>query len=386
MSRKIFLALLTFIISFILLDRYLAQKPSGSCTIYQPDRLFGQSLIPNSKCQEKTSEYEVLYKINSLGLRDYERGYEKEEGTFRLLFLGDSFTQGIGVNLEDTMAKKLEAKLNETGGLQIETVNGGIAAASPAGQYSFLVNKGINFHPDMVIFNLNTSDFLEEIAARKYSLQYEQGQMVFNIGQKRYLPESIESYLENHSLTYQIIWANRLKLLKLTGKVTAYLMRREPPDYVYSGLDAKPGDPKHDLFEITRDIGSREFEELFDPATKRISDINIFLKERKIPLLLVFIPHGHQISPTQWVRGREVYKLTENEYPTRLNVRLQQFAQSAGIDFLDLSRKFKDDLSVNSNDKIYFDYDGHLTTLGNQLAADAIYDYILNNKLLIGIN
>ena len=358
-------------VSFLLLDRVLSQKPS--CTIYQPDRLFGQSLIPNSECREKTDEYEVLYKINSLGLRDYERSYEKEEGTFRILFLGDSFTQGIGVNLEDTMAKKLEAKLKGIGGGQFETVNGGIAASSVVSQYSFLVNKGINFHPDMVIFNLNASDFLEEVAAVRYSVRYEGGQMVFNTEQKRYLPKFVEQYLRNNSFTYQLVFQNREKLLKLAGRVTAYLTSREPPDYVYSGLDAKPGDSVHDLFAITRDIGDREFEELFGPATKRISQINIFLKERNIVLLLVFIPHGHQIAPSQWRDGRVVYKLTDFEYPNRLNKGLLEFAKSADIDFLDLSQKFKEDLLANGGDKIYFDYDGHLTPLGNRLAAEAIY-------------
>lgn len=374
MRRKTILALSTFVLSFLILDRVFASKPS--CTIYQPDRRLGQSLIPNSQCREKTDEYDVLYKVNSMGLRDYEMSLAKAEGTKRILFLGDSFTQGIGVNLEETMVKKLEGILNDGGGGQFETINGGIAASATVQELAFLENVGINFNPDLVIVNLNSSDFLEEVASIKYSLQYEDGRMVFNTRKKSYLPKFLEKYLKNNSFFYQQLFKNRQKLWKLLGH----------PDYVNSGVDAKPGDPAHDLFAITREIGDREFEELFDQATARVSQISDFLKDRDILLLVVFIPHGHQISPSQWVSGRKVYQLTENEYPTRLNLRLAEFAKSKDIDFLDLSQKFKEHLLASADDKIYFDYDGHLTPLGNRLAAQAIYEYILNSKLLVGVN
>lgn len=374
MRRKTILALSTFVLSFLILDRVFASKPS--CTIYQPDRRLGQSLIPSRECREKTDEYDVLYKVNSMGLRDYEMSLAKEEGIKRILFLGDSFTQGIGVGLEETMAKKLEEILNDRPDGQFETINGGIAASAPAHQLAFLTSVGISFNPDLAIINLNSADFLEEVNTARYSLQYEDGRMVFNTGKKHYLPKFLEQYLKNNSFFYQQLFKNRQKFWKLLGH----------PDYVDSGVDAKPGDPAHDLFAITREIGDREFEELFGPVTARISQINYFLKDRNIPLLMVFIPHGHQVSPSQWISGRMVYQLTENEYPTRLNLRLAEFAKSKDIDFLDLSEKFKDDLARNPDHKIFYDYDGHLTALGNRLAAEAIYEYMFAGQLLVGVN
>lgn len=365
---------MTFVLSFLILDRVLASKPS--CTIYQPDMRLGQSLIPNSRCLEKTDEFDVLYKINSLGLRDYERILAKEEGAKRTLFLGDSFTQGIGVNLEETMAKKFEEILNDRNEGQFETINGGIAASTAAHELAFLTSVGINFNPDLVIINLNSADFLEEINTIRYSLQYENGRMVFNTEKKPYLPKFLEQYLRNNSLFYQQLFKNRQKLWKLLGH----------PDYVDSAVDAKPGDPDRDLFAITREIGNWEFDELFGPVTDRISQIGDFLKARNIPLLVVFIPHGHQVSSSQWVSGREVYQLTENEYPTKLALRLAEFAKSKDLDFLDLTEKFKDDLARNPYDKIFYDYDGHLTALGNRLAAEAIYEHIFASKLLVGVN
>ena len=61
----------------------------------------------------RENDFKVQVKINSKGLRDNEYPYEKPDDTYRILMLGDSFTFGYGVNIEDTMAKVLEENLNK---------------------------------------------------------------------------------------------------------------------------------------------------------------------------------------------------------------------------------------------------------------------------------
>jgi len=51
---------------------------------------------------------------NSLGFHDYEWEREKPEGTWRIFFLGDSFTENSRVALYETFVKRVERSLNET--------------------------------------------------------------------------------------------------------------------------------------------------------------------------------------------------------------------------------------------------------------------------------
>lgn len=56
-------------------------------------------------------EREVRYRINSLGFRDREMQTAKAPGEHRILCLGDSFTFGTGLALEDTWPRLLEGVL-----------------------------------------------------------------------------------------------------------------------------------------------------------------------------------------------------------------------------------------------------------------------------------
>ena len=58
-------------------------------------------------------EYNVPITINSDGLRDDEITEEELETKFIIGAIGDSFTMGAGVNLEDTYHQKLEGLLNK---------------------------------------------------------------------------------------------------------------------------------------------------------------------------------------------------------------------------------------------------------------------------------
>src|SRR5262245_1945927 len=53
----------------------------------------------------------VEFRINALGLKDREYPAEKPAGTFRVLVLGDSYTEGFGLTIPQTMPKQLEAML-----------------------------------------------------------------------------------------------------------------------------------------------------------------------------------------------------------------------------------------------------------------------------------
>jgi lysophospholipase L1-like esterase len=97
--------------------------------------------------------------INSFGLRDREYPIEKPDGVVRVLMLGDSVTFGWGVEAEDTVAKKLERKLNaESSGPRFEVINAGVGNYNTVMEVLSFVERDAALKPDVVILNYFIND------------------------------------------------------------------------------------------------------------------------------------------------------------------------------------------------------------------------------------
>lgn len=96
--------------------------------------------------------------INSKGLRDREYSYEKSEGTFRILVLGDSVTFGFGVEMERTYPKLLEKWLNESGKRNYEVINAGVGNYNTLQELSAYELDLFRYRPDMIVLGFYLND------------------------------------------------------------------------------------------------------------------------------------------------------------------------------------------------------------------------------------
>ncbi|NUM42381.1 MAG: hypothetical protein HUU45_12210, partial [Leptospiraceae bacterium] len=93
----------------------------------QDDDILHHKFKPNASGRYKTNEFDTDYNINSLGLRDKEYSVRKPDNTFRILMLGDSYTEGDGVHSHETFSKLLEDQLQtRTGPMKYEVINAGV--------------------------------------------------------------------------------------------------------------------------------------------------------------------------------------------------------------------------------------------------------------------
>lgn len=102
-------------------------------------------------------------RTNSQRMReDKEYKYIKDKGVFRILGLGDSFTFGMWVKLEETYLKILERKLNTNeDGRKFEAINMGVPAYGTAKELVTLEAEGKKFNPDLIIVGLFANDIGE---------------------------------------------------------------------------------------------------------------------------------------------------------------------------------------------------------------------------------
>ena len=130
----------------------LARVPFDA-QVYGPNRDLGWMLRPGMTGLVST-ETPQMVRINSRGFRDQERSYEKAPGTFRIVVLGNSWTEALQVPLEKTYVFVLEHELNARqcfGGKRVEVLNFGVAGYSTAQELLLLREEVWNYQPDLVL-------------------------------------------------------------------------------------------------------------------------------------------------------------------------------------------------------------------------------------------
>jgi lysophospholipase L1-like esterase len=95
--------------------------------------------------------------INSRGLRDREIPYERGSAPLRILMLGDSFTEGWGVPVEDTWSKRIE-RLYAQRGTIAEVINAGVGNYNTVMEVSWFFAEGRKYRPDIVVLNATFND------------------------------------------------------------------------------------------------------------------------------------------------------------------------------------------------------------------------------------
>ncbi|QDU84891.1 hypothetical protein Pla163_20090 [Planctomycetes bacterium Pla163] len=101
----------------------------------------------------------VSVRTNSLGFRDLEFDATKPAGQRRVLCVGDSFTFGNGVPLEDTWVQRLEGLLEQRWD-DVEVINGGFAAGDhrTGGYAPWIASDGLALDPDLVVIGVCLND------------------------------------------------------------------------------------------------------------------------------------------------------------------------------------------------------------------------------------
>jgi lysophospholipase L1-like esterase len=99
----------------------------------------------------------VDVQTNSHGLRDREYPVERVPGTLRIVMLGDSFTEGWGVPLEDTFSKRIE-HLYADRGVTAEVMNAGIGNYNTIQEVEYFLKRMTPYNPDIVVLNYFVND------------------------------------------------------------------------------------------------------------------------------------------------------------------------------------------------------------------------------------
>ena len=140
------LAFLVFELGLRLFPQFRPQE-----TINQFDPKLGWSKEPDRVTSRETSEFDIDFEINSLGLRDDEMSSTaKPENTFRVVTLGDSFVLGYTVDRKHLFVDHLE-RWWQAENRRVDVINGGTEGYSTDQEVAWFLEQGQDFNPDLVL-------------------------------------------------------------------------------------------------------------------------------------------------------------------------------------------------------------------------------------------
>ena len=298
----------------------------------QPSKGLGFTLVPNF---EGRGPLDVPIKTNSQGFRDDgKHTLTKPADVIRILGLGDSFTFGWGVSLEDTFLKKLEGNLEGRTGLKIETINAGVPMWDLNQYYVYYREYGVQYQPDIVVLSYFFNDapdiFQESIPAD--TRHQKGGQHTGGVLRYSYLFNFIKSF------AHQIRRENRLKRFDHLSELAA---RRKYMTKPNNDMVFDPG-PDQERTSTTF-------------ITTLLKNIQSATKTHKGQLVLMYIPDIAQLHYPEW---------------QHINRILVSITEKLDIPFLDMTPIFESD--PNPGEFYFWPKDAHATPRGHEKMAEAL--------------
>jgi len=329
-----------------------------------PDPVVSHKFTPNAKGRYKTTEFDIEYAINSLGLRDRELTLEKPGGAFRILMLGDSFTEGDGVRLSETFSSRLQGILDTAnGGLRCQVINGGVGSYSPLLEYLYLKNGGLDLKPDLVILNFDLSDVYDDIFYTSLA-RFDRRGIPVAVGP---LPEyraaswadgllvMIKDFLKDNTRLYNFIRIRIDRYIEVSRHQGTFT-----------------GNIHYDKYAMLRESYNLKDDRDFTLSYKYLLMIRDTLKARGIDFWVTVYPYGLQVSPREWGTGRQIWGFkADTVYSTRPQELVQRFCQNNSIPIINMCDDFK--LFARTFYPLCWDINGHWLPAGHELVARVIF-------------
>ena len=311
------------------------------------DKNFGTRHLPNDTYRQKKYCFDVVYETNDEGFRDVNRSLLSTES--RVVALGDSFTEGIGVNIEDRLTNQLQSKT------EIPHLNFGLAGNFGPIQYMILYNTlaSAYTHDAILVGILPANDFIDD--------DYD---IALKVSGNRYKPFLRGTY-PNYDVVYHVDTITKSKARPRQQSWKGKILKNFTHSYnmyrylrVMQSIKAIPDDELLDASQVPS---------YFNYTQKQLNVMRFSIEKIKEmageKLVMVYtIPIEKEILAYRQHRNNP------------LAADLKSICDNIGVEYLDLLPK----TDVFSNEEIknlFLSCDGHWSAMGNDFATKHIKSY-----------
>lgn len=278
----------------------------------------------------------IALSSNSVGFRDMEHTEEKSKGTYRVLFLGDSYTEALQVPVEDTFWRVLQKQADKAQ-LPLEVISMSVSSWSTGQEMRAYECYGRPYKPDLVVLAFNTDD-LSDNAFRQDpftpTFAFKNGTLVSD--------ETYKTNIEKRLRDRTSLYPGMLYTLKDHSELLRYLY--------FTHANNKAGKATAEAQTTSEDIDAAW--ELTEALVLKLAHD---VKADHAQFLLVHVP---------------LFKDTSSE-PLRV------LARAHGLPLLDLTSA----LDIATTTPLHWPGDPHLTSAGHGIVGDVLFDTITSRYI-----
>ncbi|RFS13529.1 SGNH/GDSL hydrolase family protein [Emticicia sp. C21] len=326
------------------------------------DKAFGAWHYPNATTRHIGPCWNVEYQFNSYGARDDEK--QKESDKKRILFLGDSFIEGYGIEKDKRLSNLVEKNMD------VECLNFGTSGSFGTTQMRLLYEtKAKDFsHNAVVLSFFPFNDFLDD--------NYEFGKSFFYT-QNRYRPYLVKDSTKDYKLVYHLdaveksqaypdsvvkrtgmdlfkdIYYSKAKFVDKAGALaTNFTYTGAMADFIINRLKFKQSGTEN---SYKSDVFSQKNSQAMDLFYHNVGRIKNIAGQK--PLIVLLIPHPLDLME---------YKKTGKSV---LRDDLYQYCKAENIHVVDLLEEFAKSESIA---EYFLPCDGHWSEKGNEFVTQLL--------------
>lgn len=313
---------------------------------------------------------------NKYGYRGKAYGYERSSKR-RVVFLGDSFLWGFGVNNDEMFTALLEKSDG------IEAVNLGVSGFGNDQQLIQWRLKGKNWDPDHVVLMFSpVSDVFENTLTEMYDCPKpafdwdKQGQLhLINYP----VPKKNEQWSKQPRRTgvRHLHYHKLYTVITKSALATAMVEFLSGFDNVRDYLESSKMIPKRQSgwtweFHLYAESRNEQVKEGWRYVSRIIGMLDSHVKEEGAKLTVVMIPSLVQVYPELW---EEIVKDASSDgfeklNPDAPNDQIRRICKDYNIDYIDLTPEMK--RRSGSHRNMYYPFNMHWTRDGHKIAAEIL--------------
>ncbi len=336
--------------------------------------------------EDTGSEFDVQVRYNNFGLNGPDYTLEKPPGVFRVLIVGDSFPQGVQVEIEQGFPQLIQQQLNRTASRKIEVINLSVDAYGTDRELLLYAALGWQFQPDMVLLSLYTgNDFQDnEIDLERRRYGYRSDRPYFTV------QDSIgKSILQFHN---SIVFD---PALYPDSSVFSWLRNLQEHQ-----LPEPPDDPPEHPLVLQKDPYELEYPVelgVFLPEDAHwknawaitealILQFRDLVQQQGIQFAAIVIPDRRAVQADDWsatlAQFGDLLPALRQADPTAPGTRLADFLAANAIPSLDLTWELRSWAQSKSTERLYLPFNGHFNPNGHAVAAARIANWLRASQLV----
>jgi lysophospholipase L1-like esterase len=293
------------------------------------------TLQPNFRQEIRDRLSAYTFATNSYGIRDIPFDSAAPHSR-RVLFLGDSFTEGFGVELEDTFVKQFERRLRQATGDDWQALNLAIAGGSTFDEVFAYRTKGVPLAHQYVVLCVYVGNDITD------NLQFQTRPRDGQRPARGTIMQRARGMLARHSQLWNLL-----------------AVRLHSPVFYRLGL-RRGSEAFLPLVRVEESPTVREGWRLTYGAVR---DLKTLVDRHGAQLLIVLIPHKVQVRRATFDSTLALYRVpardTDIARPQKL---LKQFATTEGIPVVDLLDHLDPSAEYYFATDIHFNRTGHAVT------------------------